>query len=115
MPRKNKKYKSISDRLKRTKKITPEFEVMLNTLTIEEILGLRLELASRATNKKFHGFAIYQQLPLIVREGALLWAYLNAPTQEEAATILGMNVSDYYKMLYDYGIMDKAKREIEND
>ena len=44
------KYFSISKKLKRERRITEEFEVMLNNLSLEEIIALKLELASKILN-----------------------------------------------------------------
>ena len=43
---------SLRKKLKKDKKITDDFEIMLSTLTLEEIIGLRLELASLYINNK---------------------------------------------------------------
>ena len=44
---KNKNH-SLSKKLKQDKKITEEFEVMMNNLSLEELIGLKLELAAKA-------------------------------------------------------------------
>ncbi len=45
-------FYSFRNKVKKEKKITDDFEVMLNTLTIEEIIALKLELSSYNINKK---------------------------------------------------------------
>ena len=49
----NYKY-SLRNKLKREKKITDDFEVMLYSLTLEEVIGLKLELAASHINNKLY-------------------------------------------------------------
>ena len=42
------RYYSISNKLKKENKSHDEFEVMLNNLTLEEIIALKLELAAKS-------------------------------------------------------------------
>ena len=52
-------YYSFRNKLKREKKITDDFEVMLNTLTLEEIIALKLELSSYNINNKLYNLPIW--------------------------------------------------------
>ena len=47
------KYKrlSLSKILKKKNKIDKEFEVILNSLSLEEVIGLKLELASKTIGR----------------------------------------------------------------
>ena len=47
---------SVSNKLKRERKTTDEFEIMLASLTLEEVIALRLELASRSVGHMMYGF-----------------------------------------------------------
>ena len=53
-------YYSISNKLKSEGKIDEKFEIMLSSLTLEEIIALRLELAAKAVNYKLYGTNIWQ-------------------------------------------------------
>ena len=46
-------YYSIANKLKTEGKVDEKFEVMLSSLTLEEIIGLRLELAAKSVNYIF--------------------------------------------------------------
>ena len=46
--RPNQKYYSISNKLRTENKINERFEVMMSSLTLEEIIALRLELAAKS-------------------------------------------------------------------
>ena len=51
---------SISNQLRKQGKSNDEFEVMLNKLSLEEVIGLKLELANRAAGGYLYGLPIWQ-------------------------------------------------------
>ena len=83
------------NKLKKEKKITDDFEVMLNTLTIEEIIALKLELSSYNINNKLYNIPIYKNLIYIVKEACLKYALSACRTKGEAARMLGLNESEF--------------------
>ena len=97
-------YYSIANKLKSENKIDEKFEVMLSSLTLEEIIALRLELAAKAVNYKLYGVNIWQNLPNIVQESVLKYAYSAARTKGEIASFLGINKSSLKKLLKKYDI-----------
>jgi len=109
----SKKYYSISNKLKSEGKITDDFEVMLGTLTLEDIIALRLELASRAVNGKLYGLEIWKSIPNITKEAVLKYAYSAARTKGEAAVFLGLNKSDFFKLLKKFNISSFFEKKVD--
>ena len=97
-------FYSIANKLKKEGKINEKFEVMISTLTLEEIIGLRLELAAKSVNYKLYGANIWSALPNIVQEGVLRYVYSAARTKGEIASFLGINKSSLKKLLKKYDI-----------
>jgi DNA-binding protein Fis len=97
-------YYSLSNKLRSEKKITEEFEVMMCSLTLEDIIALRLELAAKSVNHKLYGFKLWQTLPKIARDAVLKYAYSAARTKGEAASFLGITKSDLNKYLKKFDI-----------
>ena len=97
-------FYSIANKLKSQNKIDERFEVMLSSLTLEEIIGLRLELAAKAVNYKLYGANIWNALPSIVQEGVLKYVYSAARTKGEMASFLGINKSSLKRLLKKYDI-----------
>ena len=64
---KNANY-SIAKKLRKQNKTTIEFEIMFNNLSLEEVIGLKLELASNIAGSKLYGFKIWKSLPEIIQE-----------------------------------------------
>jgi len=100
---KNNEY-SLRNKLKREKKITDEFEVMLSTLTLEDIIGLRLELASSYINNKLYNFNIYKSIRYMTKEACLKFALSSTRTMKDAASLLGLKECDFRRELKKYEI-----------
>ncbi len=97
-------YYSISNKLKSEGLIDEKFEITLSTLTLEEIIGLRLELAAKAVDYKLYGLDIWNSLQDIVRTGVLRYAYSAARTKAEMASFLGINKTMLKRLLKKHNI-----------
>ena len=95
---------SLRKKLKKDKKITDDFEIMLSTLTLEEIIGLKLELASLYINNKLYNFPIYKSIKYITKEACLRFALSATRTYGDAASFLGINESDLRKEIKKFKI-----------
>jgi len=81
---------SIRKKLNNQKKINSNFETILNSLTLEEIIALKLELAASHVNHKLYGFPFLRSLKYLVRESVLMFALSATRTIKDAATMLGI-------------------------
>ena len=97
-------YYSIANKLKSEGKINERFEIMLSSLTLEEIIGLRLELAAKAVNYKLYGLNLWHSVQDIVRDGVLKYVYSSARTKGEMASFLGIDKNTLKKLLKKYNI-----------
>ena len=104
-------YYSISNKLKKEKKTTEQFEVMLNNLTLEEIIALKVELAAAAANNKLYGLPLWYSVSNIVKYALLKYTYSATRTQQEAARFLGISKRSYKNLLKKY----KTKGFFEKD
>ena len=95
---------SIRNKLTKEKKINSDFEVILNSLTLEEIIALKLELASLYINNKLYNFPIYKSIKYITKEACLKFALSATRTYGDAASFLGMNESDLRKEIKKFKI-----------
>jgi hypothetical protein len=86
---KNHNY-SLRNKLKRERKITDDFEIMIQQLSLEEIVGLKLELAASHINNKLYNFPVYRSIRYIVKEACLNFALSSTRTFSEAAAFLGI-------------------------
>jgi len=97
-------YYSISNKLRTEGLVDEKFEIMLSTLTLEEIIGLRLEIAARAVNYKLYGLNLWHSVPEIVKEGILKYVFSAARTKGEMASFLGIDKSTLKRLLKKYDI-----------
>jgi len=102
--KKSTKNHSIITQLRKKGKSTEEFEVMLNNLALEEVIGLKLELANRAAGGYLYGMPIWQAIPDLVRDAVLKFATTAAKTKGEAARFLGISQQEMEKFNRRYKI-----------
>ena len=81
---------SFSKHLRTNNRSSDEFEFMLNQLSLEEIIALKLELCSKSMNGKLYGFNLWYNMPRIAKEALLLFAVSATTNLIEAQTILGV-------------------------
>jgi hypothetical protein len=98
---KNKNY-SIINKLRREKKSTEEFEIMLNNISLEELIALKMELASRAIAGRFYGIPIWKNLLYVVQDAVLKYALSATRTQAEAMRMLGLKESHFHELKKKY-------------
>ena len=104
-------YYSIANKLKSEGFIDEKFEIMLSSLTLEEIIGLRLELAAKSVNYKLYGTKIWQSVPNVVQDGVLKYVYSAGRTKGEMASFLGLNKSALKKLLNKHDITTYFNKE----
>jgi len=89
------------------KKVTDEFEIMLASLTLEEIIGLKLELAARTVGGLLYGFPLWGALNNICKDAVLRYVISASRSNSEAARVLGVDKARLKKLykkfdLYNY-------------
>jgi hypothetical protein len=95
---------SLRNKLLREKKINSDFEVILNTLTLEEIIALKLELSNLYINNKLYNFPLYKSIKYIIRESLIIFALSTTRTAKDAASVLGMRERDLYAEIKKFNI-----------
>ena len=94
---KNKNY-SIINKLRKDKKSTDEFEIMLNNLSLEEVIALKLELSTRSFSKSMYGIPLCSNLINVVQDAVLKYALSATRTQAEAMRMLGLKESNMHEL-----------------
>ena len=97
-------YYSFINKLIKEKKITDEFEVMLSSLTLEEIIAVKLELSSRYINNRLYNFPIWSSLNNIIKEAVLRYALSACRSYADSASFLGMNKRELKTLIKKYNI-----------
>ena len=102
---KNKNY-SISNKLKKERRSNDEFEIMLSSLTLEEVIALKLELSTKPVSNRMYGFPIWSALNNIVQDAVFKYAFSATRTQAEAMRFLGLKEQSFHILRKKFGIDD---------
>jgi len=96
-------YYSLSKKLRQEKRSNDEFETMLSSLSLEEVIGLKLELSTKPVNSRLYGIPIWFNLTEIVRDAIFKYAYSATRTQVETMHFLGLKHNEFHiqKKKYD--------------
>jgi hypothetical protein len=108
--RPDKGHYSISSKLRSENKTNDEFEVMVASLTLEEIIALKLEISARAVNHKLYGFDLWKKIPAIAKEAVFNYAYSGTRTKNELAAFLGISMGSVERLLQRNRVADFFKR-----
>lgn len=95
---------SLSKKLKQENKSSDQFEIMLNSLTLEELIGLKLELAYKSAGTAIFGIPLWTRLFNIAREAVLMYAVSACRSDRDAARLLGLNREEFKQNINNYKI-----------
>jgi len=104
---------SFSNKLRTEGKSSEAFEIMLSALTLEEIIGLKLECSSRLSNGKLYGFNLWSNTVAIVKEALFNSVISIASTNKEATRILGITEETLTTLKKKYNIK-KSYRDVSS-
>tara|TARA_R110001592_G_scaffold131869_1_gene346003 strand:+ start:45 stop:404 length:360 start_codon:yes stop_codon:yes gene_type:complete len=100
---KNKNY-NLSRKLRQEGRINEVFEIALANLTLEEVIGLKLQLSSQPVGNRLYGFPLWHAIPYIVKDALLKYACSATRTNGEAMRFLGLRPKDYKNLSKKYEI-----------
>jgi len=111
---KNKNY-SLSKKLKKEGRTNEKFELMLHALTLEELIGLKLEISSKfGMDHKLYGLPIWNCIHNIVKDAVLKYALSACSSNREAARFIGIQENDFCTLTKKYKSDNYFKEEDEN-
>ena len=106
----NKNY-NLKNKLLREKKIDYDFLEKMKFLKIEELITLKLLLATQSLKGKFFNFPFLKFTTEICKEAVLRFALSQAKSKKEAQLILGIKKADLIQYLKTYDL----EKEFEYD
>ena len=104
---------SFSNKLRKEGKSNEAFEIMLSTLTLEELLALKLECASRLTSGKLYGFNLWYNMVDIIKEALYNAVISIANSNKECTRILGINEQTLKNLKRRYNIKEEYSIDLE--
>ena len=108
---------SLSKKLRNQNRSSEEFEFMLNKLTLEELIALKLEICSKSINGKLYGMKLWKSIPYIAKKALILYSMSITNTRYEAASAIGLSFSTYLKALekYDDEELQMLKKQFQEE
>jgi hypothetical protein len=108
---------SLSKKLRNQNRSSEEFEFMLNKLTLEELIALKLEICSKSINGKLSGMKLWKSIPYIAKKALILYSMSITNTRYEAASAIGLSFSTYLKALekYDDEELQMLKKQFQEE
>jgi len=103
---------SFSRKLRNKGKSNEAFEIMLSALTIEEVIGLKLECSSRLTAGKLYGFNLWSNIIDITKEALYNAVISITSTNKEASRVLGITTQTFKSLKRKYNIKEIYKDDI---
>lgn len=97
-----KNYSKISE-LKSLNKIDDQFVFYIESLSLEDIIAIKLETFMKSVNYKFFNFPLLKTSQTIVSEALMNVVFGLASNHAEASRMLGINMKQYQRYLSKFG------------
>jgi hypothetical protein len=97
-----KNYSKISE-LKSLNKIDDQFVYYIESLTLEDIISIKLETIIRSLNFKFFNFPLWKSFHKITSEALVNSIIGIASNNSEAARLLGIDMNQYRRCMSEFG------------
>lgn len=96
------KHYSVINVLEDQGKISEQFQIIMNKLTLEEVIAVKLELAAKASGASVYGIPLWYGIVNIVRDAVLKFSLSATRTKAEAARFLGISIENFNNLLKQY-------------
>jgi phosphoribosylaminoimidazole carboxylase (NCAIR synthetase) len=102
--KKSNKFKNYSfiSLMRKRRKIDDDFLNRLSSLTLEEVIALKLELSIKSTKNKFYNFPLWRALPSICKDAILRFTLSACQSKRDGARMLGVDIREFDKLLKRY-------------
>ena len=102
MSSKNQKNYSFIRVMKKERRINENFLNILSSLSLEEIIALKLELSVKSINNKLYNFPLWSAMPNITRDALLRYAMSACQSKRDMARFLGIPINKFGDILKKY-------------
>jgi len=106
------KSKSVINILKTNNQISDSTLASINSLSIEDLIAVKLELSANHLNNRLYGFDIWRNTGYIVKEALLKFAVSTTNSKKDAARFLGLTYAEFRRVLKKYDVEDYFSDDI---
>ena len=106
--------KSVILALKAKNLIDDSLLVCINSLTLEDLIAIKLELSANHINNRPYGFDIWRKSGYIIKEALLKFAVSTTHSKKDAARFLGLTYGEFKKVMRKYKVENYFEDELES-
>ncbi len=102
--KKTNKFKNYSfiSIMRRERRINDQFLNILSSLSLEEIIALKLETSARLTKHKLYNFPLWKAMPSICRDAILRFTLSACESKRDGARMLGIDIREFDRLIKKY-------------
>jgi len=108
---------SLIKKLKEETNISNEFLISINSLSLEDLIAVKLELSAANTNGRFYGFDLWRGIQHISKEALIKFALSATKSKKDAARFLGLTYFEFLNIYKRYNISEifetKTNKELK--
>ncbi len=95
---------SIITKLKDQNKINDSLLIGISSLSLEELIAVKLELAAEHINNRLYGFDIWRKTNYLVKDAVLKFAISTTKSKKDAARFLGLTYKEFNRIAKFYKV-----------
>lgn len=103
---KKRKNYSVINKFLNEEKITDKFLLTINSLSLEDLIAIKLEHSAKSSGGNIYGVPLWNSLRDICRDSVLKLAVSVTRTRAEAASFLGISISTLKQYLKEYEVIN---------
>tara|TARA_Y100001938_G_scaffold62733_1_gene87309 strand:- start:381 stop:713 length:333 start_codon:yes stop_codon:yes gene_type:complete len=103
--------KSIVNKLTHEGVVSQDLLVLINNLTLEDLIAIKLELSCALVRNKLYGIDFWSNSCYIIREALLKFAISVSKSKKDAARFLGLDLREFNTQYKKYNIESYFKED----
>ena len=103
--------KSIVNKLTHEGVVSQDLLVLINNLTLEDLIAIKLELSCALVRNKLYGIDFWSNSCYIIREALLKFAIAVSTSKKDAARFLGLDLREFNTQYKKYDIESYFKED----
>ena len=104
--------KSLIKTFKDQNKVSDELLVCINSLSLEDLIAIKLELCANNINNRLYGFDIWRKTSYIVKDALLKFAISTTKSKKDAARFLGLTYTEFSRVLKLFEVKEYFTEDI---
>ena len=100
------KYKSVINKLLNNNIINESNLTFIDSMTLEDLIAVKLELSARYINNKLYAFNLLSNTNRLVKEAIIKFAISATQSKMDAARFLGIDYEGLRKLVNEYDLQD---------